>query len=38
MVGDQEPMPEDGMYWTFIGVAATCSFFKNTQTWGRTER
>ena len=25
-------------YWTFIGMAATCSFFKNTQNWGRTER
>jgi len=25
-------------YWTFIGLAATCSFFKNTQNWGRTER
>jgi cellulose synthase/poly-beta-1,6-N-acetylglucosamine synthase-like glycosyltransferase len=25
-------------YWTFIGFAATCSFFKNTTTWGRTER
>ena len=25
-------------YWTFIGFAATCSFFKNTTNWGRTER
>ena len=25
-------------YWTFIGLAATCSFFKDTQSWGRTER
>lgn len=25
-------------YWTFIGFAATCSFFKNTREWGRTER
>jgi cellulose synthase/poly-beta-1,6-N-acetylglucosamine synthase-like glycosyltransferase len=25
-------------YWTFIGLAATCSFFKDTQNWGRTER
>jgi cellulose synthase/poly-beta-1,6-N-acetylglucosamine synthase-like glycosyltransferase len=25
-------------YWTFIGLAATCSFFKDTRTWGRTER
>jgi cellulose synthase/poly-beta-1,6-N-acetylglucosamine synthase-like glycosyltransferase len=25
-------------YWTFIGFAATCSFFKNTSDWGRTER
>ena len=25
-------------YWTFVGVAATCSFFKNTTTWGKTER
>src|SRR6185295_7480969 len=25
-------------YWTFIGLAATCSFFKNTTDWGRTER
>ena len=25
-------------YWTFIGLAATCSFFKNTTHWGRTER
>jgi len=25
-------------YWTFIGLAATCSFFKDTTTWGRTER
>lgn len=25
-------------YWTFIGFAATCSFFKNTTDWGRTER
>jgi cellulose synthase/poly-beta-1,6-N-acetylglucosamine synthase-like glycosyltransferase len=25
-------------YWTFIGVAATCSFFKSTSHWGRTER
>ena len=25
-------------YWTFIGLAATCSLFKNTQHWGRTER
>jgi cellulose synthase/poly-beta-1,6-N-acetylglucosamine synthase-like glycosyltransferase len=25
-------------YWTFIGFAATCSFFKNTTHWGRTER
>ena len=25
-------------YWTFIGFAATCSFFKDTRTWGRTER
>ena len=26
------------VYWTFIGFAATCSFFKDTQSWGRTER
>lgn len=25
-------------YWTFIGLAATCSFFKNTTHWGKTER
>ncbi|HXT68110.1 MAG TPA: glycosyltransferase family 2 protein [Vicinamibacterales bacterium] len=25
-------------YWTFIGFAATCSFFKNTTHWGKTER
>ena len=25
-------------YWTFVGVAATCSFFKDTTTWGKTER
>jgi len=25
-------------YWTFIGIAATCSFFKSTKHWGRTER
>lgn len=25
-------------YWTFIGLAATCSFFKDTTSWGRTER
>src|SRR5262245_25422662 len=25
-------------YWTFIGVAATCSFFKSTRHWGKTER
>jgi hypothetical protein len=25
-------------YWSFIGLAATCSFFKNTRTWGKTER
>jgi cellulose synthase/poly-beta-1,6-N-acetylglucosamine synthase-like glycosyltransferase len=25
-------------YWTFIGLAATCSFFKDTREWGRTER
>jgi hypothetical protein len=25
-------------YWTFIGFAATCSLFKNTTTWGKTER
>lgn len=25
-------------YWTFIGFAATCSFFKDTTHWGRTER
>jgi cellulose synthase/poly-beta-1,6-N-acetylglucosamine synthase-like glycosyltransferase len=25
-------------YWTFIGLAATCSFFKSTKHWGRTER
>jgi cellulose synthase/poly-beta-1,6-N-acetylglucosamine synthase-like glycosyltransferase len=25
-------------YWSFIGFAATCSFFKNTTHWGKTER
>ena len=25
-------------YCSFIGFAATCSFFKNTSTWGMTER
>ena len=25
-------------YWTFIGFAATCSLFKNTTNWGKTER
>ena len=25
-------------YWTFIGLAATCSFFKSTTHWGKTER
>ncbi len=25
-------------YWAFIGVAATCSFFKSTKHWGKTER
>jgi hypothetical protein len=25
-------------YWTFIGLAATCSFFKDTTSWRRTER
>lgn len=25
-------------YWTFLGLAATCSFFKSTKHWGRTER
>lgn len=25
-------------YWSFIGLAATCSFFKSTTHWGKTER
>lgn len=25
-------------YWSFIGFAAMCSFFKNTTHWGKTER
>lgn len=25
-------------YWSFIGFAATCSFFKDTTHWGKTER
>jgi cellulose synthase/poly-beta-1,6-N-acetylglucosamine synthase-like glycosyltransferase len=25
-------------YWTFLGIAATCSFFKNTTHWGKTDR
>jgi cellulose synthase/poly-beta-1,6-N-acetylglucosamine synthase-like glycosyltransferase len=25
-------------YWTFLGLAASCSFFKSTKHWGRTER
>jgi cellulose synthase/poly-beta-1,6-N-acetylglucosamine synthase-like glycosyltransferase len=26
------------IYWSFIGVAATCSFFKSPTNWGKTER
>jgi cellulose synthase/poly-beta-1,6-N-acetylglucosamine synthase-like glycosyltransferase len=25
-------------YWTFLGFCASCSFFKSTKHWGRTER
>lgn len=41
VAGIHKPMPFVFLlpyYWTFIGFAATCSFFKDTNTWGRTER
>ena len=41
MLGMKRSMPLVALlpyYWTFIGFAATCSFFKNTTHWGRTDR
>lgn len=41
MLGMKRSMPLVALlpyYWTFIGFAATCSFFKDTTHWGRTER
>jgi hypothetical protein len=41
MLGMKRSVPLVGLlpyYWTFIGFAATCSFFKDTTHWGRTER
>ena len=26
------------LYWMFVGFVATCSFFRGTKQWGKTER
>jgi cellulose synthase/poly-beta-1,6-N-acetylglucosamine synthase-like glycosyltransferase len=31
-------LPLIPLYWMFVGFVATCSFFRGTKTWGKTER
>lgn len=31
-------LPLIPLYWMFVGFVATCSFFRGTQKWGKTER
>ena len=31
-------LPLIPLYWMFVGFVATCSFFRGTKQWGKTER
>jgi hypothetical protein len=31
-------LPLIPLYWMFVGFVATCSFFRGTKKWGKTER
>ena len=31
-------LPLIPLYWMFVGFVATCSFFRGTKYWGKTER